>query len=526
MLKSSSRGMDIYLSIENPYSANDINILLYELSKEWISYHIEFGDIYVINDKVIDSLYDKLYIQKKNVKLTTHTLQLNQYLKNMGLKPCFEPFTKEYLINANIIEVIIISCSGLPKNILEIVQDIHFQNLALVILENTKKKEISDEVLQRYTDKEIVYIKNIKEIQKGSISLTNDDLTCESFSEYYKEKLVVLNAGTSTNETEDALGSIKNNNSLMLIQDSSECETKVLRINPSKSDLYDYVFTRSVLIQYINFLNKKANEEIWIEYLLYTIYEKYAYDLRMYHRGTIQRRLDIFMIKHSIKNIKNAVGIILFNAIAFKSFFLDIAINVTEFFRKPQSFEYILDVIHVKYKNIGQAKIWSAGCSSGEEVYSLAIALESLGYLERSIIYATDFNEVVLQEAKNAIYTTQSLQEARENLSKISHNINFNDYIQKNKHYFKVNDKIKEKIVFFEHNLATDTSFNEFDIIICQNVIIYFDSILQEKVLQLFYDSLKFGGYLVLGESEELSEKIINKFQRHNKNCKIYQKVA
>ena len=146
--------------------------------------------------------------------------------------------------------------------------------------------------------------------------------------------------------------------------------------------------------------------------------------------------------------------------------------------------------------------------------------------LNKSLIYATDFNSVIIEEAKNGIYSNKSYIVAQENFSKIGIKYNLADSVSENDSYVIINEEIKKKILFFQHNLVEDSSFNEFDIIICKNVVIYFDNHLQKKVFQLFYDSLKFGGHLVLGESEYIHPLFVEKFEQDNLDSKIFKKVA
>ena len=137
-----------------------------------------------------------------------------------------------------------------------------------------------------------------------------------------------------------------------------------------------------------------------------------------------------------------------------------------------------------------------------------------------------DANSVILEEARNGIYSNEAYSLAKNNFKNIFTDTKLDNYVLQNKNYVVIKDKIKKKTLFFQHNLVEDSSFNEFNIIICKNVIIYFDYNLQLKVFQLFYDSLKFGGHLVLGESESIVEEFTNKFQQCSENCKVFKKVA
>ena len=401
-----------------------------------------------------------------------------------------------------------------------------------------------DEILQAYTEYKVSYAKDGEYINKKHIYiapnnkhlkvrdsyfyLSDDDkynfakpsisLSYASFSECYKEKLLVIQECGYCDDGVDKLEYLRSNNSKIILQNMNECEAKPMIQNAIKVGVQHYIFTLKEIQRYLEYLSQSLNEDDLISYLLEMIYDKYCYDFRLYHRKMLKRRFDIFATKHGVKNVKNAVGLILFDVNAFKAFFLDVSINVTEFFRKPKSFNQISLILNTRYKHAQHLKVWSAGCSSGEEVYSLAILLDNLNFLEKSIIYATDFNSVVLQEAKNGIFSKDSYIQAEENLIKVDLNIDLNQYFTKNDNFSCINEKIKKKTLFFQHNLATDSSFNEFDIIICNNVIIYFDYQLQIKVFKLFYDSLKFGGYLVLGKSEMLVQELADKFDRCSDN--------
>jgi len=146
--------------------------------------------------------------------------------------------------------------------------------------------------------------------------------------------------------------------------------------------------------------------------------------------------------------------------------------------------------------------------------------------LKKSLIYATDFNSAILQEAQNGYYSLESYKLAKKNFEILAKNDNLDLYIKKNNNFIRINQEIQEKVLFFQHNLVLDSSFNEFDIIICKNVIIYFKYDLQKKVFKLMYDSLRFGGHLVLGESETIHLSFVGRFERYRDDCKIFKKVA
>lgn len=554
MLEFFSIDSGIHIVFESPFSLEDREELSRLFSRKYNSFHIEFGKVYTIPLSILHLLHHQVSKNNRKINITTHTSRLNRYLSKLGFKTKFISLVKTYVKKTNAINVVLIGGSADSSfKIIEIIKAINLDNFSLIIVQHVEENRdgIFDAILQSYTselvkyaqdgekiNKKCVYIapKNrhlevqdgyfvLSSAKKHNFSRPSISVSYTSFSNYYKESLLVIHECGYSNDGVDTLSLVKQNNSLIIIQKIEECKAKPMILNALNTGIYDYILSLKDIIRYLIFINKDTTREVWIEYLLYTIYEKYYQDFRFYHRDTISRRLNIFMIQHDLKDIKDAIGIILFNAIAFKGFFLQLSINVTEFFRYTSSLESLLECIHSSYKNTHHIKIWSAGCSSGEEIYSLAMLLDENHFLDKSILYATDFNHIVLEEAKNGVFPLKSLKETQANIIKSNLSIKLENYIIKNDMYFLVNEKIKKKIHFFHHNLATDSSFNEFDIIICTNVIIYFDENLQKKVFQLFYDSLKFGAYLVLGENEALINEFQDKFMKSSVNSNIFKKV-
>jgi len=271
--------------------------------------------------------------------------------------------------------------------------------------------------------------------------------------------------------------------------------------------------------------NYRSNDEV-LDYFFTMVYKKYGYNLRHYKKDMLFRRLEVFAQKYQMKNWIDAIGYIAQERVFFKNFFLVFSINVTEFFRDPLVFKSLYELFEGKCKHNTHLRIWSAGCSSGEEAYSLAMLLKLAKLDKHSLIYATDFNSVVLDEAKNALYGNENLESLKRNFSIIKQEEVLESFYVQNRYFFSLSQEIREKVLFLEHNLINDASFNEFDIIICRNVLIYFELKLQESVFKLFYDSLRFGGYLVLGSSETIVAKYQRNFIVIDENYKIYKKVV
>lgn len=555
MIKLFNNQDSCHVVLEAPLTSSDAIQLSSVLSQDYSSWHLEFAHIYIVDIEIINILYREMFENSKKITITTHKYKLNRYFHKLGFKATFESLIKSDVINLENLEVVLIggSADSSPK-VLEIIKHVRLDNSTLVVVQHIQSNKLGvfDEILKKHTKYKVSYAKDGEKIKKASIYLAPNDkhlkvidghfflcdsekynfakpsisLSYESFSSYYKDKLLVIQECGFASDGVDKLEFLKSNNSVLVIQKIEECEAKPMVENALAINVHDYVFALEDIINYINIVDNITTKEAWIEYLVEMIQKKYDYDFKLYHTDMIGRRLSAFMTKNSIINVKDAVGIILFNQSAFKTFFLDVSINVTEFFRNVNSFEQFGKILNGYAKGHRNLKVWSAGCSSGEEVYSISILLDSLGLLNKTIIYATDFNDVVLQEAKNATYSKEAYSLGVKNLSKFDSGINLDNYLIKNNNFVTMNNNIKEKTLFFQHNLVEDSSFNEFDMIVCKNVIIYFEYKLQIRVFALLYDSLKFGGYLILGESESIIQNYVDKFEVCEFNNKIFKKVA
>ena len=544
-----------HIVLDAPLSKDDSKTLALLLEKEYLSWNIEFGHIYNIGVDILNTLYEAIFQKQKKVSITTHKSKLNRYLHSLGFKTHFVSLIKNEIVDINSIDVVVVGGSAdSSTKIVEILKNATLQNITLVIVQHVEATRVGefDVILQRLTTQKVSYAKDAQEIKKGQIYIApankhlkvingnfylSDDekhnfakpsisLSYESFSDFYKEKLLVIQECGYASDGVDKLQHLKENGSKLIIQEIAECKATPMISNAIDVGAHDFILTLEEIISFLNIVDMKLRKDEWIEYLLEKIYEIHNYDFRLYHKDMVRRRIDVYMLKHGIKDIKDTVVMILFHKNAFKSFFLELSINVTELFRKPESFKNSIKFLEKYHKKSRSIKIWSAGCSSGEEVYSMGILLDIMNLLEKSIIYATDFNSVVLQEAKNGVYSQEEYKIAQENFAKIGFKSDLNNYLTLNSNYITISEKIRDKTLFFQHNLIEDSSFNEFNIIICKNVIIYFDDNLQKKVFQLFYDSLKFGGHLVLGESEMIIPMFQEKFERCSENCKIFRKVA
>jgi chemotaxis protein methyltransferase CheR len=245
-------------------------------------------------------------------------------------------------------------------------------------------------------------------------------------------------------------------------------------------------------------------ERIEIELLLEGIFRHYGFDFRAYAYASIRRRLWKRIEEEGLSTVSALQERVLHEPALMEKLLLDLSINVTAMFRDPSFYVMFREHVVPLLRTYPFIRIWHAGCSTGEEVYSMAMLLREEGLYDRSRIYATDINEVVLARAKAGIFPLERMQEYTENYMRAGGKRSFSEYYTAKYGGALFDQSLTKNVVFSQHNLVTDRSFSEFNVILCRNVLIYFDKTLQSKVHTLFYDSLAMFGVLVLGSKETL----------------------
>ena len=271
--------------------------------------------------------------------------------------------------------------------------------------------------------------------------------------------------------------------------------------------------------------NAASTENIELELLLQAVYLQYGYDFRDYSRAHIKRRVVHRLMQSGLSSISELQHKILHDPLCFDKLIRDLSINVTEMFRNPYFYKSMRQNVIPLLKTYPFLKIWHAGCSSGEEVYSFAILLQEEGLLERTQIYATDFNSNVIQKAKTGVYPIKYIKDYTANYQHSGGKHSFSDYYMASNDSVIFDPELKKQIVFAAHNLVTDTVFAEVNLIICRNVLIYFNRELQNKVLDLFDESLLPGGYIGLGSKETLQfSSLPDRYKTIDSKEKIFKK--
>jgi chemotaxis protein methyltransferase CheR len=251
----------------------------------------------------------------------------------------------------------------------------------------------------------------------------------------------------------------------------------------------------------------------------------YSYDFTDYAEASVKRRVSAFMIKRKFTKLEELCKMIMKDDKFFEEFIQELSVTVTEMFRDPLFYKSLRENVLIRLATYPFIKIWIAGCATGEEVYSMAIILKEAGLLNRSIIYATDINQNSIYISKEGIYPLENMKAYTANYQKSGGTGSFSEYYKAKYDSALFDKSLRQNIVFSPHNLAVDRSFNEFQMIICRNVLIYFNQALQNKVFNLFYDSLCTFGFLGLGNKESIlfSDKK-NCFDEIDRKEKIYIK--
>jgi chemotaxis protein methyltransferase CheR len=245
-------------------------------------------------------------------------------------------------------------------------------------------------------------------------------------------------------------------------------------------------------------------ESIELSLLLEGIYRQYGFDFREYAPASLKRRVWRRVHAERLTTIAGLLEQVLHDPEVMERLLLDLSINVTSMFRDPTFYAAFREKVAPLLRTYPFTRIWVAGCSTGEEVYSLAILLTEEGLYDRTRIYATDINELVLERARAGVFPLDKMQEYTDNYIRAGGRRSFSEYYLARYEGALFERTLTENVVWAPHNLVQDSAFNTFNVILCRNVMIYFDRPLQNRVHHLFLDSLERLGVLALGHKETI----------------------
>jgi chemotaxis protein methyltransferase CheR len=250
----------------------------------------------------------------------------------------------------------------------------------------------------------------------------------------------------------------------------------------------------------------KSNlEEIEIKLLLEGVALRYGYDFREYALAPLRRSLTLGMAGEGVATISAYQDRLLHDASAMKRFLSAVGVSVSGMFREAETLRCIREEVVPVLRTFPSVRVWLAGCATGEEVYSVAIVLEEAGVYERCRLYATDLNNHALAVARTGVYALDSLMSNESDYLRAGGRGALSDFYSVSGKDARIRRSLQRNITWAQHNLVTDASFNDFHLIVCTNVLIYFRPTLQQRAHRLFYDSLVRSGYLALGRRESLT---------------------
>ena len=265
--------------------------------------------------------------------------------------------------------------------------------------------------------------------------------------------------------------------------------------------------------------------DLEIKLLMEGVFQVYGYDFRDYAEASLRRRLRQWLSGSGFETLSLAQSQLLRDPALFNNLLRGITVNVSEMFRDPAFFKALREQVVPYLKTYPFVKIWHAGCASGEEAYSMAILLLEEGLKGRFRIYATDIDGEVIRKAQEGIYPLQELQRFTRNYQLAGGSCSFSDYYTARYDRAILSPALRDNLVFATHNLAVDADFGEMNLILCRNVMIYFNPVLKNRVLGLFHNSLAPGGFLCLGSKESLEHRqIATLYDEIQPRTQIYRK--
>ena len=539
-------------------SEEDTNYLYALLKKRDLSgVTVTFFEARVLSADCIEKLAYLVDVKTIN-RLNISVLHgyLHTYLLRLGIK---NRLLVRKALNDDIIpkitNVAIGGSTGSLNKIFEIIEKLPLAEISIFIIQHIKEDApnyLPKLLKERTNCKAVIPMDNQKvekgtiyiappgyhmKVIKGVICLSKNELVnysrpsievaFKSLANEYAEKLCAVIVSGYGSDGIKSLQYLKEKGSKIIIEDPDECEAGDLPQNALNTGFFDKKLTLTGIVSYLKeniSYELPENEDIVL--FLQKVYDKYGYDYGDYEIQNIRRRIKVTMIKANINDFHFFEIKVLNDSSLFEELFLELSINVTEFFRDYETYKVLREKVMPYLNSYTHIKIWCCGCSTGEEPYSLAILLDELGMLKKSLIYATDINPFVLENAKNGLFPNKEVQSSTSNYVNSGGKSDLNRYFESKYSFLKINERLRENILFFQHSLVGSGVLNEFQLILCRNVMIYFNDKMKDNVLKLFSNSLDMSGFLVLGKSEEiLSTTGKSYFKVNDKKNKIYNKT-
>lgn len=501
-----------------------------------ISVELNFYDADTLPAEIVEALSNRLY-QDRPLSIVAYHALLAHSLMRLGLPVRQVSSRVERAAPEHSRALALAGSAQSLDKILHIVAHLPLSDAAVFVLQHVQEDQLNllDQLLKTRTEYSVVMPQALMPVKTGSIYvappgyhmkvahgliyLTRDrkiqfarpsiDVLFESLAaEYGAGVLAALLCGYG----EDGVAgcaALRAAGSGVIVEDGGECEpARAMPDAARAAGHYDCVLKFPAIASV--FAAAVAGEKAapcgpLLELFLEALHRQYGYDFRGYQRDSLERRFKNLMSQFGLQRFAEFQRGVLSDAGLFERLCAELSVGVTSFFRHPEQFRLMREEIIPYLASFPMIKIWSAGCSTGEEAYSLAIVLDELGLLERSHLFATDINRYLLELAKSGLFPLGPLDTNRENYLASGGPRLFDDYVAPAGRFLKARPGLQQRILFHRHSLADEGSFNEFELIVCRNVMIYFNAELQQRVLRRFAQSLHADGFLLLGPQDGLN---------------------
>ncbi|UTY56063.1 chemotaxis protein CheB [Massilia sp. erpn] len=497
---------------------------------------LSFYDADTLPRDVIDALAELLE-RDAGLKIVAYHALLAHSLMRLGLPVRQVSHHGQQPAAAPCSTVVLAGSAQSLDKILHIVGKLPLADAAVFVVQHVDENQVNllDQLLKTRTDYSVLMPQHLMPVQPGTlyiappghhmkvahgmVYLTRDrkvqftrpsiDVLFESLAaEYGNSVLAVLLCGFGRDGVAGC-AALRRAGSLVIVEDGADCEgARAMPDAARDAGHFDYVLNLSAIASVTAAAlagDAAAPEGELLDLFLEAVTSQCGYDFRNYQRDSLQRRIRSLMLHcgfHSFARYQRAV---LSDAALFERLTAELPVGVTSFFRHPAQLRQIRDEILPYLASFPMIKLWSAGCSTGEEAYSLAIMLDELGLLERSHLFATDVSPYLLELAKAGLFPAATLDTNRSNYRASGGTLDFDSYLPAGR-YLRAPERLRLRVLFHRHSLTGEGIFNEFQLILCRNVLIYFDADLQRQVLQRFARSLHVDGFLVLGPQDGLNQ--------------------
>jgi chemotaxis protein methyltransferase CheR len=430
------------------------------------------------------------------------------------------------------------SANSLDK-VLAIVEKIPVSDLSIFIVQHVLEDQLNllDQLLKVRTDFTVLMPQHLMAVQSrtiyvapqghhmkvahGLVYLTRDqkvsfarpsiDVLLESLALEYGSALLALLLCGYGSDGPAGCAAVRQRGGLVLLEDPQECgDACVLPQKVVELKQYDLMCKSKALASLAAsaaYAESGDENQALLELFIEALFQQNELDFRGYQRESFKRRVDNAMLRLNLMHFFDFQKALFSDAALLARFAVEVSVGVTDFFRHPEQFQLLKEKILPYLDSFSAINIWSAGCSTGEEAYSLAIVLAQLGLLKRSRIYATDINHYFLSTAQAGFYPTTSLKVGEQNYQAAMGVQGLSEHFDCHAHFIELKEALKKNVLFYQHSLISGGVFNEFQLIVCRNVMIYFDAASQLRILQLFAQSLHRDGFLVLGPQDGLRHR-------------------